>query len=342
MIHGPSGDLFLAGFFLDPEHVKSTLLFRVSANQLSTPTAQAPSATASLVTDQDLRDSMPAYVKVGAFLFHLLAKELQSGRDAPAFQRYSKAADVMKALLQFEYYTRQYPPFSTRSNGWTKAIQYWRSLEEHPESSILAFVAIKIFSVLANSMAEERTVSRFTRTDSRDRASQDARTIVDQTKIHQYLRRQFRAEETKPKTSNAPSVKWRSVRTLFSEIKPPTMLDAADGNSSTNTPHLSITPACEAGLEALNNSTDDDYAPATSSSSVFGTTLDTHRDGVDTRLAYFRDLLSDQPVNGADAIRSISDWSEDNVGDSSSGRKRAGRKRAGKKAWDGGPENFIF
>ncbi|KAK7015435.1 hypothetical protein R3P38DRAFT_3204718 [Favolaschia claudopus] len=187
------------------------------------------------------------------------------------------------------------------------------ALEEHPESSILAFVAIKIFSVLANSMAEERTVSRFTRTDSRDRASQDARTIVDQTKIHQYLRPQFRAEEPKPKASNAPSVKWRSVRTLFSEIKPPTMLDAADGNSSTNTPHLFITPACEAGLEALNNSTDDDYAPATSSSSVFGTTLDTHRDGVDTRLAYFRDLLSDQPVNGADAIRSISDWSKDTV-----------------------------
>jgi hypothetical protein len=41
------------------------------------------------------------------------------------------------------------------------------------------FVAIKIFSILPNSMPEERTVSRFTRNDAVDQASQDASTIVD-------------------------------------------------------------------------------------------------------------------------------------------------------------------
>jgi hypothetical protein len=82
---------------------------------------------------------MPSYSKVGAFLFQVLAKELQSGRDAPAFRRYSSAAAVMVAFrTQFEAYTRQYAPFSARSNAWSKTMQYWRSLEDQPQASIIA------------------------------------------------------------------------------------------------------------------------------------------------------------------------------------------------------------
>ncbi|KAJ7826666.1 hypothetical protein B0H14DRAFT_2595674, partial [Mycena olivaceomarginata] len=43
-------------------------------------------------------------------------------------------------------------------------------------------------SILGNSMPEERTVSRFTRINSKDCANQDASTIVNQTKIYQHLR----------------------------------------------------------------------------------------------------------------------------------------------------------
>ncbi|KAJ7788024.1 hypothetical protein B0H14DRAFT_2251321, partial [Mycena olivaceomarginata] len=141
--------------------------------------------------DQDLRDSMPSYRKVGVFLMKVLAKDLQSARNTQAFRRYSTSADVINAYkAQFEAYTRQYLPFSVRSKGWSKAIQYWRSLEELPEACILAYLAIKVLSALGNSMAEERTVSRFTRTDTRDRANQDARTIVAQTKIYQHNQRE--------------------------------------------------------------------------------------------------------------------------------------------------------
>jgi hypothetical protein len=41
-------------------------------------------------------------------------------------------------------------------------------------------------------MPEERTVSRFTRLNSNDRANQDARTIVAMTKIYQHNRREDR------------------------------------------------------------------------------------------------------------------------------------------------------
>jgi hypothetical protein len=89
-------------------------------------------------------------------------------------------------------------------------------------------------------MPEERTVSRFTRIDSTDRASQDASTIVAQTMIYQNLRRQARAAGesvcyqllryqvriqlnfTKPPhASKPPSLNWRSVKTLFVPVAVP-------------------------------------------------------------------------------------------------------------------------
>ncbi|KAJ7669618.1 ribonuclease H-like domain-containing protein, partial [Mycena olivaceomarginata] len=179
MIHGPSGDLFLSGFFLDPGHTSTLFL-------------ENPSAVRN--SDQDLRDSMPSYSKVGLFLFDVLAKELKGSRRPPEIAHYPSTAAVMVAYKhQFEAHTRQHPPFSVRSQEWFKPMQYWRSLAEHAEAGVLAFIAIKIFSILGNSMPEERTVSRFTRIDSTDRASQDASTIVAQTMIYQHLRRQARA-----------------------------------------------------------------------------------------------------------------------------------------------------
>ncbi|KAJ7828008.1 hypothetical protein B0H13DRAFT_1656537, partial [Mycena leptocephala] len=204
MIHGPSGDLYLAGFYLDPEHVKSPLLFRTTANQLSTAISLPPVAqfSTSNATDKDLRDSMPAYPKVGIFLKKILAKELQAGRKDPAFIPYNSGDQILDAFKsQFESYTRQYPPFSARSQAWSQPIQYWTAMSQQEEASILAFLAIKIFSILPNSMAEERTVSRFTRNDSVDRASQDASTIVDMTKIYQHNRRKWANENSVSRTS---------------------------------------------------------------------------------------------------------------------------------------------
>jgi hypothetical protein len=75
--------------------------------------------------------------------------------------------------------------------------------------------------------------------------------------------------------------------------------------------------------------------PTVSSNSQL--TLATHRDSIDTRLAFFRDLLSDKPVQGADTIRSLADWSDDTAVDSQSGRKAVV-----KRTWDGEAEKVVF
>ncbi|KAJ7719512.1 ribonuclease H-like domain-containing protein [Mycena metata] len=324
------------GFLLDPEHVKSPILFRSTGNQLvGLPASAPPSSARTGVTDQDLRDSMSSYAKVGSFLFQLLAKEIQSGRTAPEFARYSSAAAVMTVFKsQFESYTRQYPPFSMRSEHWSKPIDYWRTLAPLAESGVLACAAVKIFSILANSMPEERTVSRFTRIDTPDRSSHDARTIVQQTQVYQHNRR----------------LKARAAGVLLAHLLAQFKLDQVHSSelkksvgslmaAAVETPRASLSPQCEAGLEALHDtdpSEDDDNTalPIPNNSS---TILDTRRDGVSITLPYFRDLLADVPVVGANAICSLADWS----GEVSAGSSRQGRA-AGKKAWDGEAEKMGF
>ncbi|KAJ6521277.1 hypothetical protein DFH09DRAFT_1097877 [Mycena vulgaris] len=114
----------------------------------------------------------------------------------------------------------------------------------------------------------------------------------------------------------------------------------------------SITPECQAGEKiffsvppdkeitsdvcrgwtgaTLLNAVDDDEDDSPPAGAVSQTTLNVLRDGVDIRLPFFRDLLADKPIEGADAIQSLADWSEDVVGG-----VRGHRKAAGKKAWDG-------
>jgi hypothetical protein len=86
---------------------------------------------------------MPAYPKVGIFLLTVLAKELQAGRKDRAFENYSSGDQILAAFkIQFESYTRQYPPFSARSEVWSRPIQYWKAMSQQSEASVLA-VTIK-------------------------------------------------------------------------------------------------------------------------------------------------------------------------------------------------------
>jgi hypothetical protein len=70
-----------------------------------------------------------------------------------------------------------------------------------------------------------------------------------------------------------------------------------------------------------------------SSSSLYSTELEQRRDGVDITLPFFRDLLSDKPIDGADAIRSIGE-------DSKSGGKA--KNKASSTVWDGEAEKIAF
>ncbi|KAJ6463093.1 hypothetical protein DFH09DRAFT_1113601 [Mycena vulgaris] len=160
--------------------------------------------------------------------------------------------------------------------------------------------------------------------------------IVDQTEIYQHLRREWRAADKLPKPSKAPFLKWRSVKDLMTVAKPAcinlTVDDEAVPNSAANVPGPSITLECQAGLEALNAGAEaDDLAAGTSADTI----LLVFRDGIDIRLPFFRDLLAEKPIPGADTMRSLAECSVDG-----SVEGQESTTVAGKKIWDGAAQKI--
>ncbi|KAJ7083903.1 hypothetical protein C8R44DRAFT_753311 [Mycena epipterygia] len=158
-------------------------------------------------------------------------------------------------------------------------------------------------------MPEERTVSRFTRTDSTDRASQDARTIVQQTKIYQHNQREWR-KANKLCLKQCRQRTWRNCGFLH--------------------------PETEDGLNILSTIDTGDLEDDVPSHFLQPATLKTQRDGVDITLPFFRHLLSDEPVPGAEAIRSLPDWSESGFG------TEGAREPSGMAVWDGAADKMVF
>jgi hypothetical protein len=78
---------------------------------------------------------------------------------------------------------------------------------------------------------------------------------------------------------------------------------------------------------------DSDPTGKVGSVSVAVETIATSRDGIDITAPFFRDLLADSPVQGADAIWSLADWPEGSAGSSGSAKTATGNT-----SWDGEAE----
>jgi hypothetical protein len=87
--------------------------------------------------------------------------------------------------FQFMGYVRQTTPFD-RSEGSATALEYWKNLSRHADAQILAYLAIKLYSIVPNSMAEERTVSTFTKLSTADPGRQKTSSLVYMTQVKQH------------------------------------------------------------------------------------------------------------------------------------------------------------
>jgi hypothetical protein len=154
-------------------------------------------------------------------------------------------------------------------------------------------------------------------------------------------------QSTKQKSKRtSPALNWRSVKGLMVE---PEVEVVASTNASPNTsaatappstksaPTDTRTAASEAGLVALNTIETTDSPSGPSFPAIGATTIDSHYDGVDITLPFFKDLLSDKPVAGANAIGSLATWSE-RVAASTDKGKKSGRSTT----WEGEVDTLEF
>ncbi|KAJ7048094.1 hypothetical protein C8F01DRAFT_1268957 [Mycena amicta] len=361
-----SSPLYLTGFFLDPEMVQSSILRLSTANQLAetvttTSTADDPSDTR---TDKDLRVNMSAYSECGQFMANLLYEEINSGRDHPAFDRYADSDAIIDAFKdQCERFVRQRAPFSNRNGAWVRLYDYYLALLNDPDAAIFAFVAIKVLSILPTSMPEERTMSFFTKINAKDRSNQDSQTTIAMAQVHQDLRRHpeytLASKKKAAPRKVAPLINWRSVGGLFSSATLPATapapaartaqpveidsdsdadVDANTSSGATSAPGATATPSADVidadnvavGLAALQESLEaDDPVPAKQTSVFFNTEIS----GIDSSSPFFRDLLSDTPIDGAEKFKGFAGQKE--TSDTS-------RRGAGKRNLASGLKKFTF
>ncbi|KAI0311270.1 ribonuclease H-like domain-containing protein, partial [Amylostereum chailletii] len=135
-----------------------------------------------------------SYDRVREYLKTILRPMTEKAEENPAAYipdvlRRRDEADTVEAFRgQLKAFWMGYYPFNEPvKNGNT--LSWWKDLLNHPQADVLAMLAVKIFSALANSMPDERTGSKFTRMNSALRGNQRAQTVIDMVQIGQWYDR---------------------------------------------------------------------------------------------------------------------------------------------------------
>ena len=156
-----------------------------------------------------LAEEMPAFSIVGKYLIKILTEEIRSMTHPDIFKKYENAHKIGDAMCTaLVGYAYQDPEFKFMRG--TMPLKYWKQLHKDPGAEVLAAcvicvmchfyerimltcvvsqaLAIKLHSLVANSMAEERTMSDVTQINSPDRVHQSISTIVSIVQVRQHLR----------------------------------------------------------------------------------------------------------------------------------------------------------
>ncbi|KAJ3720671.1 hypothetical protein C8R42DRAFT_643053 [Lentinula raphanica] len=99
-------------------------------------------------------------------------------------------------------------PFDTAIRKDQHVLDWWRELERHPHAQVLAMLAIRIFSMTVNSMADERTNSHITWFNSALRSNQKADVLIDMVLVGQWYGKH---QNDKAKSPRHPVVRFCDI-----------------------------------------------------------------------------------------------------------------------------------
>ncbi|CDO74690.1 hypothetical protein BN946_scf184960.g4 [Trametes cinnabarina] len=238
-------DVYFAAFALDPRYPVSDYL-------LIPPTAE-PSIT---VPRQGTNMTLPhprAYDRMKEFVREALKAMYKRHDDHPEehldciLVELGRNRASIELKQQLESYWLGLYPFDA-AIGTRSTLAYWIDLKSHPNAPMTnsQIVCIKIFSILVNSMPDERTGSKFTWFNSALRGSQHAQTLVDMVQIGQFYYRQSVGTSQNESHDNSarnplklrPTVKFRDInRDLLEAVqhrKPPQSAEEDDSESDSS------------------------------------------------------------------------------------------------------------
>ncbi|KAG2079898.1 ribonuclease H-like domain-containing protein [Suillus cothurnatus] len=282
-----TNEVYFVAFTLDPRYPNSDFLKKPTANAT---TIVIPAL--SQRTGQ--RTPLPyphAYTRVKDFLKEKLQKDLAhyvANPDsvlATSIFKVLSAAEVASGLRhQLEAFWHGEWPFNQQVKDGNP-LAWWESLQDHPHARVLAHLAIKIFSVLVNSMPDERTNSTITWFNSPTRGSQNAQTLVDMIQIGQWYGKHQNKDYVLSKYR--PVVKFRNIEESMLQA---VQTGSADDESVADIDGVADSDNEDEAEDKLLESEIDEHQPAQA------VAFEIHPD-IDINSKALKDMVSTDPVS---------------------------------------------
>ncbi|KAG2744426.1 hypothetical protein P692DRAFT_201775846 [Suillus brevipes Sb2] len=223
-------NVYFVAFVLDPRYPLSDNIMK---SALAAPTICIPAQIPNMSASAERPMPHPrAYHHVKEFLKPMLRTMVEHDKVdelkdpiSLLVHEIGAAGVVDEFRRQLEAYFHNEWPFNAPLQDGNTLV-WWNMLLPHPHARVLAALAVKIFSVLINSMPDERTGSKLTWLNSAIRGNQNAQTLVDMIQIGQWYG--TKAENSGPrKEPYHPTVKFRDInkdllRTVTTGVKPAT------------------------------------------------------------------------------------------------------------------------
>ncbi|TFY55990.1 hypothetical protein EVJ58_g7909 [Rhodofomes roseus] len=174
----------LAAVYLDPAYVSSDI-FKGAEHDTK---RAVKSAAAALKPGAQIKHPH-IFRRVGNYLAAVLGAEVEHGED-PLLRVPEKQKKSLKARFfnQFLAYAQNDYPFNAPRADDQSVLEWWLSVKKSAPSQadILATLAVKLYSIMPNSMPDECTASIFTRLNSPVRNQMSLQAMVSQAQIQQY------------------------------------------------------------------------------------------------------------------------------------------------------------
>ncbi|KAJ3885653.1 ribonuclease H-like domain-containing protein [Lentinula edodes] len=219
-----SNDLYFTAFILDNRYDEAEFFVDAAKIRIIPRHSEVLSIsdTATALPRPQIRN-VSAFRRVRHFLLCLLKPELQralkkrSGSNAPfildVFPWDMDGKEVVSTFeREFEAFWRKEFPFSDEKSSRNKdPLIYWRGLAQIKFARVIGYLAVKIFSITINSMADERTNSMITWFNSPYRGRQTSQTVESMVMVGQWYRRHDEASKVVPAPRKHPVVKFSNL-----------------------------------------------------------------------------------------------------------------------------------
>ncbi|KAG8689027.1 hypothetical protein FRC09_012614 [Ceratobasidium sp. 395] len=194
----PTTDVYLLAFYLHPDFRNADVFRRT--NPLSSKLCIRIPAPNPISPAPHIPDSV--YIRIRQAGSQLLRQSLKAAESDPTHPLHGYDAQDAKTEYDNELssFGISHHPFHRPLGDQESPLAYWRSLRDVKGCFVLSIIAEKLFSVLPNSMCDERTGSRFTFLDSDLRSRSDVKTMTEQIKVMQWYSMVEGRTKPKPRT----------------------------------------------------------------------------------------------------------------------------------------------